>query len=102
MSKPNVPNATTPTASHFFISPPERDSFAVSFFIHCDRRVSRLWFEDKNSGPFVLMSRRSDVVAIHLRGPKRGTGTSLRGYFPDGFVMIGIFLLVGKAISDVK
>src|SRR6267378_529224 len=32
MSKPKVPNATKPTASHFFISPPERDSFTTSFF----------------------------------------------------------------------
>src|SRR5882762_2350650 len=32
MSKPKLPNATKPTANHFFISPPERDSFTTSFF----------------------------------------------------------------------
>src|SRR5204862_430449 len=47
------------------------------------------------------MSRCCDVVAIQLRGPKRRTGTWFRGYFPDGFVVISIFLLVGEDVSKV-
>src|SRR4030081_3610711 len=79
VSKPNVLNATTPTANNFFMSPPGS---------------SRLRFEHENCGFLFVMSGCGDVVAVQFRGPERGTGTRFRGDFPNGFVMIGIFLLV--------
>src|SRR5258706_3160700 len=103
-SKPKVPNSTTPTANNFFISPPEERFFIASLFPEkstVSQDFSRLWCEDKNSGLFVIMSRCGDVVAIQLRRPKRGAGTGFCGYFPDGFVMIRIFLLVGENIAHI-
>src|SRR5258708_1013575 len=43
VSKPNVPNATTPTANHFFMSPPEGDFSATSFFLIDFKRAGGLF-----------------------------------------------------------
>src|SRR5580704_7361633 len=89
VSRPKVPNATTPMAVSFFMSPPEGDLLSLRPLnkIHRVRRVSRLRLEYKNSGLIVVMGRCGNVIAIQLRRPEGGAGTCFRRHFPDAFVM---------------
>ena len=65
------------------------------------RSLLKLRLKYKNCR-FILVSRRCpNIEAIELRRPKRGARTRPRRYFADSLVMIRVFLLVHKNISDV-
>jgi len=61
-------------------------------------RVSGLGFEHKNRGLFVVMSGCGHVAAVQFRRPEGSTGAGPRRDFPDGFVVICIFLLIRENI----
>src|ERR1700736_1336092 len=64
--------------------------------------VSRLRFEYKNCGLFVIVSWSGNIVPIQFRRPEGCTGTRPGRDFSDLFVMIWAFLLIGEYVSQIK
>src|ERR1700676_3811172 len=70
-------------------------------FAQSRSQILRLWFKHQNGRFFVVVRRRSDVKAIELRRPEGSAGACPGRYFADKFVMICVFLLVHKNISNL-